>query len=193
MRAVDANVVVRLLTTEPWCCRIRLPLQHWLASAAAPSMAGLIAWFSILLVGCGGQVDWGPDREALFVTATSGSTQHDHSCQHVRDEEFSLHNGLLTKSQADALHARIADADVSDVQRCLAEVQAYNECFLALPCDAFSDRPVPAWLLGADAAPCACGVVAMPFAGPLPATLNDCTAILPVAVAPPRLGVTCPD
>ncbi len=150
----------------------------------------------LLLFGCGGRSEWGPDREELFVSATSGSTQHEHPCQNVQDTEFSLRTGFLTKSMADALHERIAQADADDVHRCLADVQTYNRCFLALPCEVLADATTPAWLLGDQSAPCACGVVHEslgPFAGPVPSSLSNCIGILPVTVGPPRPGIGCPE
>jgi len=145
-----------------------------------------------LVQGCGGRAEPDPDREALFATATNGSIQRAHPCEAVRRAEISSANGLLTKSALDALRSRIEGADVGEVKRCLADVNAYDECFLELPCDAFADAAVPAWLAGADLAPCACGVVQMPFAGPLPQNLGACIGILPVEVAPPRPGFSCP-
>jgi hypothetical protein len=148
----------------------------------------------LLLFSCAGRSEWGPDREALFIIATSGSTQRDHACQEVRDAEFSSRNGFVTETMADALRQRIAEAKLSDVQRCLEDVQAYNQCYLDLPCGAFADGAgaVPAWALGANSAPCACGVVQMPFAGPLPSSLASCIGILPISVGPARPGFACP-
>jgi hypothetical protein len=155
----------------------------------------LIPFGLLVLFSCAGRSEWGPDREALFVIVTTGSAQHDHPCQQVRDAELSSRNGFLTKALTDTLRERIAEAELGDVQRCLADVQVYNQCFLGLACDAFMDGAgaAPAWLLGADAAPCACGVVRMPFAGPLPTSLASCIGILPVSIGPPRSGFACPE
>jgi len=147
-----------------------------------------------LLSACGGRAEPDPDREALFATASNGSIQRSHPCEEVRRAEASSLNGLLPKSDWDELRSRIEAAELSDVQRCLADVNAYNECFLALPCDAFAYGAVPAWLAGAFAAPCACGVVYMPFAGPLPQSLASCVGILPVGgSSAARLGSLCPE
>jgi hypothetical protein len=141
---------------------------------------------------CGGRTEPDPDRDALFATATNGAIQRAAPCEEVRTAEVSSSNGLLRQSDLDALRGRIARAEIGDIQRCLAEVNAYNECFLALPCTAFADNAVPAWLAGVSAAPCACGVVDAPFGGPLPQTLANCVGILPVRVAPARPGFACP-
>jgi hypothetical protein len=146
-----------------------------------------------LVSGCGGRVEPDPDREALFETTTNGSIQRAHRCEDVRRAEISSVNGPVPKSESNALRGRIEEAERSDVQRCLADVKAYNECFFELPCDVFAEASSPAWLLGVNAAPCACGVVDMPFAGPLPQTLASCVGILPVEVAPPRPGFSCPE
>lgn len=156
--------------------------------------ARLLPFGVLLLLGCAGRSEWGPDREALFVIATSGSTQRGHACQQARDAEFSSRTGFLTKSMADALRQRLSEAELGDVQRCLEDVEMYNQCYLDLPCDAFTDGAghVPAWALGANTAPCACGVVHMPFGGPLPASLASCIGILPVSSGPARPGFSCP-
>jgi hypothetical protein len=146
-----------------------------------------------LVSSCGGRVEPDPDRETLFATATDGSIQHAHSCEEVRNAEVSSPNGLLPKPASDALRSRIDEAEIGDVRKCLAEVETYDECFLALPCDAFAEATQPVWLAGADAAPCGCGVVSMPFAGPLPQTLASCASLLPVSVAPARPGFSCPE
>jgi hypothetical protein len=158
------------------------------------SLARLLTIGILLPFSCAGRSEWGADREALFVIATSGATQGDHPCQQVRDAEFSLRTGFLTKSMADTLRQRIAEAELGDVQDCLKDVEAYNQCFLDLSCDAFTggSGAVPAWALGANTAPCACGVVRAPFGGPLSSSLASCVGILPVSVGPPRPGFACP-
>jgi len=164
---------VRLELTK--ASRRLIPLLLWLASS------------------CGGRDESDPAREALFQTVAGGSVQHDHPCPDVRAAEVSASNGILPESVWDGLRTRIAEADLAAVQGCLAEVQAYNRCFLDLPCDAFANSHSPAWLVGADAAPCACGVVLRPFGGTLPKNLASCIGILPVSVAPSRPGVGCPE
>jgi len=141
-----------------------------------------------------------PDRDALFAIVTNGSVQRDHVCQVVRDAEVSAQNQLLPESIESALRARIDSAKLADVQRCLAEVQSYNDCYLDLPCDAFASGTLPAWLLGSALAPCGCGVdtekkvSAGPYAlrSPLPDTLAACTGILPTSPPPPSPGEACP-
>jgi hypothetical protein len=147
----------------------------------------------LLASSCGGRDEPDPDRQALFETVTRGSVQHDHPCANARVAEWSASNGLIPESALEALRIRIAQADLATVQGCLAQVQEYDQCFLDLPCDSFAESMVPAWLLGSNAAPCACGVVFMPFAGPLPTNLATCTGILPILVAPPGPGVGCPE
>jgi hypothetical protein len=70
-------------------------------------------------------------------------------------------------------------------------MRAYDQCFLTLRCEGF-DRKLPAWLLGAEEAPCACGVVERGghFAtlGVLPDVLAACRGLLPLASPQPRPG-----
>ena len=152
-----------------------------------------------LVFGCAGQGRPDPDRDALFATVTNGSIQRGHTCPEVRDAEISSRNGELPMSVTSAVQRNIEDAELGDVQRCLAEVKSYNQCFLDLPCEAFSSGTTPAWLLGAEAAPCGCGVDTEkvppgPFAtrGVLPDTLAACAGLLPILSPLPRPIVSCP-
>lgn len=144
------------------------------------------------------------DDEVLFVVVTNGAVQRDHRCPQVRDAELSSQNGPpplgpLPPTVLDALWKRIEIAPAEAVQDCLAEVLTYNECFRELTCEAFSERVVPAWLVGNNFAPCGCGVNSGianpgPFAVPgLPGALASCTDILPVAMIHSAPGFTCPE
>ncbi len=118
----------------------------------------------------------------------------------ARNGEVSLTNGFLPESDAAALRERIERAELSDVQLCLTQTHAYDACFLGVSCDVLATTgALPAWLLGPEAAPCACGVdtehLAEPFAdGPLPETLAACVGLLPISRAParPGKGGACP-
>lgn len=153
-----------------------------------------------LVLSCAGHVAPDPDREALFTIVTDGALQRDHPCPEARDNEVSLNNGYLPESEASALHTKIAQADLSEVQPCLAQVREYDACFAAVSCAVLAATgSFPAWLLGPELAPCACGVdtehVQQPFAeSPLPETLTACTGLLPVSRVPPRPGTgsACP-
>jgi hypothetical protein len=148
-----------------------------------------------LVCGCGGRGELETEREGLFSIVTNGAIQRDHHCEKVSSHEISTRNGFLPEAAVSALHSRIADTNLGDVERCLAEVQVYNTCFLDLPCSAFtSETALPAWLAGSSAAPCGCGVDDQsppgPFAGPtLPKVLSSCIGLLPVAGLPPRPGL----
>ncbi len=148
-----------------------------------------------LVCGCGGRGELDTEREGFFAILTNGAIQHDHRCAAVRNAESSTRNGFLPQAAVNALRSRIANADLSDVERCLADVEVYDKCFLDLPCTAFTAETAhPVWLAGSAAAPCGCGVdfrgVAGPFASPmLPEVLSSCASLLPVAALPPRPGV----
>ena len=153
-----------------------------------------------LALSCGGRTAPEPDREALFTIVTDGALQRAHPCQEVRNREISFRNGFLPESHAAALRERIDRAELSDVQLCLTQTRAYDACFLSVSCDVLATTGnLPAWLLGPEAAPCACGVdtehLLTPFAAsPLPEGLTACVGLLPIARAPRRPGETgaCP-
>lgn len=160
----------------------------------------LVLW---LFSGCGARSEIETEREALFAIVTNGALQHDHPCGTVRSAEISTRNGFLEEAEVNAAHSRIASADLGSVQQCLAQVQAYDECFLNLPCSAFTPGAArPVWLSGSKAAPCGCGVdyrgAAGPFAGSkFPEALSACVGLLPVTTLPPMpgtpLGESCVD
>jgi hypothetical protein len=160
----------------------------------------LLTFAVCLALSCGGRTAPDPDREALFALVTDGALQRSHACAEARNAEVSLKNGFLPESAAAALRERIEHAELSDVQLCLTQVRAYDECFLGVSCDVLAITGArPAWLLGPEAAPCACGVdtehLANPFAdGPLPETLTACAGLLPIAPPPARPGESggCP-
>jgi hypothetical protein len=160
----------------------------------------LLAFAVCLALGCGGRTAPDPDREALFTIVTDGALQRAHPCQEARDREASLKNGFLPESNAALLRERIEHAELSDVQLCLTQVRAYDVCFLSVSCDLLaSSGALPAWLIGPEAAPCACGVdtehLEEPFAeGPLPETLTACVGLLPISrvSAMPGQGAPCP-
>ena len=155
---------------------------------------GLLTFAVCLALSCGGRTAPDPDREALFTIVTDGALQRAHACQEVRNREVSLENGSLPESRAAALRERIDRAELSDVQLCLTQTRAYDTCFLSVTCDVLATTgALPAWLLGPEAAPCACGVdtehLEQPFAeGPLPETLAACVGLLPISRAPTRPG-----
>lgn len=154
----------------------------------------LLTFAVCLALSCGGRTAPDPDREALFTIVTDGALQRAHPCQEARNVEASLKNGFLPESNAALLRERIEHAELSDLQLCLTQVRAYNVCFLSVSCDLLATTgALPAWLLGPEAAPCACGVdtehLAEPFAdGPLPETLAACVGLLPISRAPARPG-----
>jgi len=148
-----------------------------------------------VLFGCGARSELDVEREALFAIVTNGALQHDHHCGTVRSAEISTRNGFLEEAEVNAAHSRIASADLGSVQRCLAQVQVYNECFLKLQCSAFTlGMAEPAWLAGSWATPCGCGVDDRGASGPfavsqLPEVLSACVDLLPVTTLSPRPGV----
>jgi len=151
-------------------------------------------------LGCsGGAVAADPERVTLFETVTNGSIQRAHPCQMVRDTEASLR--FLPEADLTALRIKIGQAELDDVRICLAQVQAYDECFSEVPCDALEYGRHPAWLLGSELAPCACGVdtehLNQPFGthGVLPDTLAACTGLLPISHPQVRPGESgqCPE
>ena len=153
-----------------------------------------------LVCSCAGRTESAPERDELFAIVTDGSIQRRHPCEIVRDAEVSSRNGFFPKLALDAFRTRLETAELVDAQHCLADVRAYNQCFLALPCKAFDPAALPAWLLGAEGAPCGCGVVGAdrtpgPFAtrGVLPDTLAGCAGLLPISAGPPRPVAACPD
>ena len=154
----------------------------------------LLTFATCLALSCGGPTAPDPDREALFTMVTDGALQRAHACEEARNGEVSLKNGFLPESVAAALRDRIEHAELSDVQLCLTQARAYDACFLSVSCDVLATTgALPAWLLGPEAAPCACGVdtehLEQPFAdGPLPETLTACVGLLPISRAPPRPG-----
>jgi len=152
----------------------------------------LVCLFISCAGGCSG--DSNSDRQALFDTVTSGSLQHDHPCQEVRAHEASVRRlGSIPIEYVSALQVRIDQAPLENVTSCLIAVQAYDECFRALSCNAFTDTTQPAWMMGSEAAPCGCGVEdrsRAPFGGPrLPASLSACINLLPIGAGPPKPGV----
>jgi hypothetical protein len=156
----------------------------------------LATWALAGAAGCGGETE--SERDELFSLVSGGSMQRAHTCQAVRDEETSLWAGFAPEQSWEMLRLRVDQAASDEVTRCLDEVRAYNECFLALPCSAFVDRAQPAWLLGTQFAPCGCGVESGPTIGPfverrgtLPENLRACAEILPIGPLPPEVGFTC--
>jgi hypothetical protein len=160
----------------------------------------LLTFAVCFALSCGGRTAPDPDREALFTIVTDGALQRAHVCEEARNREVSLKNGSLPDSHAAVLRERIDGAELSDVQLCLTQTRAYNACFLSVTCDVLATTgALPAWLLGPEAAPCACGVdtehLEQAFAeGPLPETLTACVGLLPISSvsARPGEGGACP-
>lgn len=175
--------------------RIPLPEQLVEVLRAAKARAPLRFLALCLLLSCGTRSELETEREALFAIVTNGAVQHHHPCELVRRAEVSTRNGFLPEAQANAVHSRIGSADLGSVERCLAQVLAYNECFLELSCSAFtSDADQPVWLAGSRVTPCGCGVdyrgAAGPFAEPrFPEALSACVGLLPVTTFGPMPGV----
>lgn len=150
-----------------------------------------------LAPGCAGHSEPDSDRTELFAITTGASPLRDHRCEPARLSVAATVDGMPTLEKR-ALRANIDAAKLTDVQRCLAEVRAYDDCYLALACGAFAESVVPAWLLGPELAPCGCGVTnrerAGPFASPLPLpdTLASCVGIFPVIDAGGKSRGTCP-
>lgn len=159
----------------------------------------LLTFAVCVALSCGGRTAPDADRQALFALVTDGALQRAHSCQEARNGEAWLKDGFLPESAVAALHERIEHAELSDVQLCLTQVRAYDECFLGVSCEVLATTgALPAWLLGPEAAPCACGVDTehrtVPWVVGLPETLSACVGLLPVAHAPARPGESdaCP-
>lgn len=171
-------------------------------SASAPRVCWVmrrmwvVAWLSLGgALGCGASTDRDPHRDALFALVTNGETQRQHPCAEVRDGELSAPSGKLEAADQAAVRARIDAAALTDVEQCILAVQAYNECYLQLPCDLLRVDPWPAWLVGSARAPCGCGVAELsPFVSSvLPENLYPCLGMLPVAEREWQVGGKCPD
>ena len=78
---------------------------------------------------------------------------------HANDLGLIDMKGHVSESDAAALRERIEHAELSDVPLCLTHFRAHDACFLSVSCDVLATTgALPAWLLGPEAAPCACGV-----------------------------------